>query len=781
MEKKFASDEIPLDHIMDQAARGLLQLPDFQRGWVWDDAHIISLLASISLSYPIGSVMTLQTGNPSVRFKPRVLEGVDSTQAQEPDLLLLDGQQRMTSLYLALKSKEAVRTRDNRGKELRRHYYADIDRCIDADVDRDDGAIVGVNEDRRRMIDFGREAELDLSDRIHEIAAEHFPLDIVLDQNATMDWQMAYVQEGPGGLEGLQDRFGKWKQFHEIFLAPFVQYQVPVIQLAKSTPKEAVCQVFEKVNTGGVSLSVFELLTATFAADDFNLRDDWTARRESFDAHPALARFEESDFLQLVTLLATYDRRSSYVRENPNDDKPPAVSCKRRDILRLDLHDYGRWADPAQEAIERAVRFLHAEHIFAARDLPYPTQLVPLAAILAILGDRADNAASHRRLRRWYWCGVFGEMYGGSTETRFANDLQEVVPWIAADGPEPRTIRESQFQADRLLTLKTRISAAYKGLYALQMKRGGRDFRTGNRIDVHAYFEDGVDIYHIFPQRWCKTNGIPGEHADSIVNKTAIDAHTGRRMGGSPPSGYLSRLERLEGIDPFELDEFVRSHDIDASLLRQDDFAGFFSARFERLIKQIEEATGKAVNRAADGSDNPYADPAAQERRLLEQVARLIASGESRVAEFKSTARKNLHTGKKDPIIEWAVLKTIAGFMNANGGTLLVGVADDGKIIGIEEDFPFVTGSSRDGWELWLTRAVETALGKVQATELDIRFCEVDGGSVARIDVGPSPQPVFAVSSKGEKRKVFVARINNATEELDGPDLLDYRNRRWPL
>lgn len=102
MDKKFTSDEVPLAQLLNQASSGVLQLPDFQRGWVWDDAAIRSLLASISLSYPIGAVMTLQTGNPHVKFRPRYLEGVALGPGIEPEILLLDGQQRATSLYLVL-------------------------------------------------------------------------------------------------------------------------------------------------------------------------------------------------------------------------------------------------------------------------------------------------------------------------------------------------------------------------------------------------------------------------------------------------------------------------------------------------------------------------------------------------------------------------------------------------------------------------------------------------------------------------------------------------------
>lgn len=451
MDKKFSSDEVPLGQLLEQARVGDLQLPDFQRGWVWDDRHIASLLASISVSYPIGAVMTLRTGNPDVKFRPRPLEGVQLDAPREPDLMLLDGQQRTTSPYLALKSGKPVPTRDARGKDMLRRYYADIGACLIPDRDREE-AIVSVPADGL-IKTFHNEVLLDVSTREAEIAAEMFPLDIVMDAGATMTWQLAYLHGGPGDSD---TRLQTWMGFFEKVIQPFVQYQVPVIQLVKSTPKEAVCQVFEKVNTGGVSLTVFELVTATYAADNFNLRDDWDERRTQLENYPVLNQFEATDFLQVVTLLATYERRQQHLAVEAEDEKAPAVTCKRRDILRLSLADYNKWADVATGALKRVVPFIHAEHIYAARDVPYRSQLVPLGAIFAALGSKAESHGTRQKLRQWYSCGVFGEMYGGSTETRFANDLQDVVAWLNHDGPEPRTIKEAQFQADRLLTLRAR-------------------------------------------------------------------------------------------------------------------------------------------------------------------------------------------------------------------------------------------------------------------------------------------------------------------------------------
>ncbi|MGH3275956.1 MAG: GmrSD restriction endonuclease domain-containing protein [Streptosporangiaceae bacterium] len=778
MDKKFTSGDMPLGDLLDQARDGELQLPDFQRGWVWDDNHITSLLASVSLSYPIGAVMTLETGNADVKLKARPLEGVALPDGAEPRYLLLDGQQRATSLYLALRSGAPVPTRDARKNEMRRRYFADLARCIDVNADREE-AIFSVPADGL-VKNFRGEVTLDVSTLDQQIRAGEagmFPLDIVLNYAETMAWQMRYLGAGDTAT-----RLSAWMAFNEAIINPFVTYRVPTIALNRSTPKEAVCQVFEKVNTGGVELTVFELLTATYAADNFNLRDDWTARSATWADQPLLDEFRATDFLQVVTLLSTRARRAVHLASMPDDDRAPAVSAKRREMLRLPLQDYQQWTAPVTAALPRLVRFLHSEHIFRARDLPYTTQLVPLAAIMVALGDQADSYGVAAQLRQWYWCGVFGELYSGTTETRFANDLQDVAAWITtADVGEPRTVRDSQFQSGRLLRLRTRNSAAYKGMYALQMKHGARDFRTGLPIDVHAYLEDAIDIHHIFPQKWCVANDITDATANSVVNKTALDAKTNRRIGGNAPSRYLATVESAEKISRQDLDAILTSHDIDPLALRRDDFPAFFNARYERLLRQIEAATGKQVNRPADGSGSPFADLEADQSAISKRIADVIAAGESKVVEFKSTGRKSLRTGEKDPAMEWNVVKSLAGFMNGHGGTLLVGVADDGTALGIEEDYKFLRKQDADGWELWVTDLLSTTLGKAAAADMLVTLGDVDGHTVARIDVGPAARPVFATSGKGgEKRPVFLVRINNSTQELTGQEAHEYQRARWP-
>ena len=583
----FDSTKTSLQELLMRAGTGHLQLPDFQRGWVWDDDHIKSLLASVSVSFPIGAVMLLQTGGAHIRFKPRPLAGTDAALQSEPETLILDGQQRLTSLYQALISKSAVETRDAKGKPIRRWYYLDMKQAIELEADPED-ALLSVPEDRQVRA-FGGKITLDMTTPEHEYEAEFFPVNRIFD---SAEWRQAYSEHWNFDA----DRMRCFNEFERVVIKRFEQYQVPVIELKKETPKEAVCLVFERVNTGGVALTVFELLTASFAADDFQLREDWDAREARLkQRHSVLHKLQSDDFLQTVSLLVTRARRRAALNSGTPIDKAPGISCKRRDILRLEVADWQTWADRVEEGYDAAARFLYGQNIFKARDLPYRTQLVPLAALFTDLGQIGETEGARQKIARWYWCGVLGELYGSAIESRFARDLPEVTALVRGEVVEPTTITESSFQAGRLLTLRTRNSAAYKGLYALLMHDGGRDFRTGEPIAAQTVFDDYIDIHHIFPKRWCEIADIEPNTYNSIINKTAISARTNRQIGGRAPSRYLPALERAADIDPMRMDEILASHRIAPDAIRTDRFWEFYAARAELLLQRIEVATGKTI------------------------------------------------------------------------------------------------------------------------------------------------------------------------------------------
>ncbi|MCD7052161.1 DUF262 domain-containing protein [Rhodococcus sp. BH2-1] len=586
----FLTPMYELGEYLDWTRSGEIQLPDFQRGYKWEDERIRQLLVTVLRGHPLGAVMLLKTGNAQVRFKPRPIEGVELAPATDAKFLLLDGQQRLTSLTQALSGDGVVATKDSRGKLLDRRYLVHMETALN-DQNRVDEAVVSIPGDGVVRTNFGKEVVLDLSDHDKQRQEGYFPLHLLYGDY--MSWILDLDDPTLG------------KEFHTKFIKPAATYDIPAIVLDESTDKAAVATVFEKVNIGGLPLNVFELLTAVFAGDasyyeqtgvDFRLNDDWKETQLKWSAYPVLTAVENTDFLQAVTMLTTRKRHLA-----DSSERPPAISAKREDVLKLTLEDYLEWRDPLREAFIWASTFLADRHIFDPRDIPYPKQLVPLAAIKVALGKDADLISVRERLVRWYWCGVLGELYGSTIETRFARDIETVPGWAVGNGEVmPRTVQDASFTESRLHSLRTRNAAAYKGLAALILGGGARDWMEDKALDKVQYVDLAVDIHHVFPQKWCNDNGIDAERRESIVNKTAISARTNRTIGGSAPSMYLGVIESRAQIDTGKLDQILSTHLVPALEIRKDDFDAYFRERRESLCRVVESAIGKPVQRDID-------------------------------------------------------------------------------------------------------------------------------------------------------------------------------------
>ena len=565
--------------LMKSIDNGNTQLPDFQRGWVWDDNRIKALIASITNNYPVGAVMFLEYGNVNIRFKYRVVEGSPATNIV-PSELILDGQQRLTSIYSSLFNSNPVHTRTDKGKDIKRFYYIDIEKALNTDIDRVD-AIISVPETKIITSNFGREIELDLCTPEKEYEHKMFPLNIILDYVKMQSWQNNYYAFYNYDATIIQE----FTKFNSFIVMPTMQYKMPVILLDKNTPKEAVCQVFENVNTGGVSLTVFELITAIFAMDDFELRKDWENRSSKYFSGDLLSVISATDFLTACTLLSKYKKGGT-------------VSCKKKDVLNLTLDEYKKYADALTAGFIEAEKILQEERIFSNKDLPYTTQFIPLAVLCTLLAkDNQIKVTSIKdKIKQWYWCGVFGEMYGGANESRYVLDVVGVMAWIADDSKIPKTVQDSYFNPTRLLSLQSRQSAAYKGIMALILKNHCKDFISGREMDFTVYKAENIDIHHIFPKDYCEKQGYDKAKWNSVINKTPITYSTNREIGGVAPSVYLEKIESKGKVTTDVLNEYIQTHWVDVDSCRTNNFQKHIIYRAKKILDAIEKATGKAIS-----------------------------------------------------------------------------------------------------------------------------------------------------------------------------------------
>ena len=606
----FQTPQLKLADLLEDVRTGEIQLPDFQRPYKWDDDRIRELLVTVLRGHPMGALMLLDTGAEHVRFKPQPLARVAVDAEQDghrilvaPSHLLLDGQQRMTSLYQALTGSGVVATKDSRGKEFSRRYFLDVERALGSPTDQND-AVRSLPRDGVVRENFDRDVVLDVSTREKQVAEGLMPFTSVFDGSATK-WLLEYTRTG----DDRDARLDIFERFNEDIVNLVKSYVIPAIQLDDQTTKEAVATVFEKVNSGGLPLNNFELLTAIYAGDadyyakhgdDFRLGEDWAHHQRAFAQHPVLAGTKPTDFLQAVLLLASRRRRLDDMASGRS--KPRPITARGEDILGLSLDEYLEWAPRAREGFLWTAGFYLGEHIHTEFFVPYRTQTVPLAVLRVLLGEHVDVYTVRDRIRRWFWCGVLGELYGSTTETRFAGDIAQVPDWAIAgrtgvEAETPKTVVDAYFQESRLLSLRTGRSAAYKGIYALLMARGARDWKLDQAIDHASYLDQQIDIHHVFPHAWCTRNDIDPNLRDCIINKTPLAKKTNISLRGDSPAVYVPRLQKDTGMEAARLDGLVTSHLIDPETLRAGDFAAYFAARREALVALVSEAIGKPVAR----------------------------------------------------------------------------------------------------------------------------------------------------------------------------------------
>jgi len=599
----FTAKPEPLADLLAGIDKHKIALPNFQRPWVWEPEMVRDLIVSVAYRYPAGSLLTMPVVTSNFALRP--FEGAGDSLSANPNHMILDGQQRLTSLYQALYNRNGVGF-----KNKRYHFYLDVnvlmadpDGNIDVGDPYFDKALFYVIEDKkgRRVRYDGLQPMYEVTELEDELSNSALPLGCLFDANGYLaKWKQDYlVQLSEKDMDRYLALDKKWERLVSPWLERIRKYPFPVVELRPDMPLGAICHIFEKVNSTGVPLDVFDLCTAILWAQNFYLNEEWDKTRKELEALNILPMQPLSGtyFLQGISLLDSLDRK----RKNPQGRI--AVACRKQDLMEMSAETVKKWWNILVEGYKEASKFMMDQGILSERILPYSTLIIPLSAIFADIKYRKGEAyvgSAWSKVAQWYWCSVFSQRYSSHIDTSAGQDYEQVVEWIEG-GDSPGVIRTFSFRSDSLQEISSIRNAIYKGVLCLLARNGAKDFGGGGRLTTALFYDTNQDHHHIFPVAALRQLGVNDPRSNTIVNKTLIGASVNRSIGGNLPSMYIKALKDRAGEGV--VDEVLMSHEINSDLLGSDRWEELVLDRRERLRQLIESVCGGVVQPFTDSLD----------------------------------------------------------------------------------------------------------------------------------------------------------------------------------
>ena len=695
-----------IQDLLGQIGRGGILLPEFQRGYVWKKDQVRGLMQSLYRKHPTGHLLIWRT------YKPSLVRGGDAPRDGH-SLLLLDGQQRLTSLYVLFRG-EAPPFYEGESLFFDLHFNMQTQefRFWQKSQMEHNPAWIGVHAFLREGLNALLERLDTLDEEQRNLIQKNLPrlsrLDTVRDYTYTVDQ-----------VSG--DDYGT----------------------------EEVVDIFNRVNSKGTPLTKADLALA-------HICSIWPEARA--DLRAFVARMAELgfgvDFNFLVRCLAGV-ATGSVVLEG-SFLKTPAPTLREA------------W-ERMQPAFERLVNVLRREaFISSLDDLPTNYVLIPATVYLAAQGGQFPTEVVRRRFLRWIFLAGLWARYSGSAETKLQQDVALVT---GRDADPTHELEEAILRERGRVTLqegdleRVRIdSAAGRLSRIVARQREARDWFTGVRLhDPLTGTSQDTERHHIFPRRVLAKAGFTDTaRINAAANRVLLAQPAPKERRAASPAEYLLEVDEDQ---PGALR--AQSVPLDRDLWRPERFLDFLAAR-RRLL-------AGAMNAFIAGWLPPDDGPGPGDE---DYVRKLIAAGESETVEFKASLRWDHREERTNKALEAVVVKTLAGFLNAKGGTLLIGVGDDGALVGVGADYETLKKKQdRDGFELHLQGVLARNLGESAAAAfLTVNFHDLDGHEICQVTVEPSDHPVYV---EHHKESIFYARTGNATHPLPVDEAVRYVQTRW--
>jgi len=691
--------------LISEIQKGQIKIPKFQRNFVWSLDKTAKLLDSILKGYPIGTFILWETNERLNDIKnignielPAIPDGVKVQ-------YILDGQQRITSLYAAFLGAQIQKE-----GEKKITNYGDIFVDLEGDIENNDDQIVVSEEPERIFISLNE--ILNFNDNFLEIkenySDEHF------------------------------------KKIHR-YSQTFTTYDFSTIVLRKEDIDSAI-EVFTRINTGGQTLTLFEIMSAKTYDEEQDF--DMEAKFQKLMGELAERKYNSISSSVILSILSLVLSKNK--------------ECKRKTILQLEKQKIIDTWDDVISALKESIDYFRSVYrIPVSAILPYDSLLVPFAYFFYYQKEK-PKGAQIKFLEEFFWRISLSFRYSSSTESKLAQDIKRIDEILKGDRPNYDEIKVYLNSPKDLIETGFSTGSSYcKAILCLLAYHEPKDFQDNGRVILDNSWlkvANSRNYHHFFPKAYLKKNNVGNEN--SLVNISLVSSNLNKRkIKANAPSIYIQDF--LDEND--ELPTTLKSHlinDLDDFGIKSNDYLVFLEKRANMMFKELNDRID--LKHRKDKKEN--------------EIREMISSGENEKLEIKSTLRFDLREGIVNKKLEYVVAKTISAFLNSEGGTLVIGVDDDGNILGLGKDIQTLSKQNSDGFELHLRQIIKKYLGKNFEKYLKMTFPEIEGKKICVTKISKSGKPVF-INFEGNER--FFVRNGNATIPKSRQEQSEYEKLHW--
>ncbi len=690
--------------LINEVQKGIIKIPKFQREFVWSIDKTAKLLDSILKGYPIGTFIFWQTDERINDIKNVGNLKITDTPAGTKVQYVLDGQQRITSLFAAYRGAEIQKTGEKKVTD-----YKDIVINLDNNISENDDQMITAEPTGGKFIslhdvlNFNYSKGRELSDRF---------------SNEELDTINAYSEA-------------------------FKTYQFSTVVLTKEDIDSAI-EVFTRINTSGQTLTLFEIMSAK--TYDEKQKFDMQAKWEDFIKELRDIKYEGVSSTVILSLLSLVLSRTK--------------ECKRKTILALDKQAIIDIWDSAISALKDSIDYFRTTYrIPVSQLLPYDALLVSFAYFF-FLNKGRPKSGQRKYLEEFFWRMSLSYRYSSSAESRLAQDVKRIDLILKNERPDYSDINVYLGSPQSLIDTNFSAGNSYcKAVLCLLAYQEPKDFQDNGEVILDNSWlkiASSKNYHHFFPKKYLEDKDILNNN--SLVNITFVSDRLNKRIIRSrAPSSYIGDFKEENS----NINKALNSHFIDLNGfgIESDDYDTFLKARAKLMFNELKARIDLS-----------------REEPINEEVQELITAGESDTVEFKATLRYDLRTRSVNKKLEYAIAKTIAAFLNSEGGDLFIGIDDNQNALGLSDDIEALSKKSVDGFGLKLVEVINKYIGGSQSTHIKVTFPAYDGVQVCRIRIAKSSKPVF---TKFEGREDFFVRSGCSSRPLSREEQSTYEKEHW--